>query len=344
MYAFPGMNFVWEFTGAYPFVGLLLGGFTIWMLIDAYRRQAEIYWFLIILLLQPVGSIVYFFVVLLPELRLVRNVNFAALFQRRASLEELTYRAEQTPTLTNHLLLAQRLLELHRPAEAVPHLQAALKTEPDHASCLFALAQCRQALGEHDAASALLDKLLARDPRWSNYTAWRLLIVVKTEAGDAAGPWQPVANWCGCRRRWKTSACWRSTSSAWSSPARPAPCWSVRCATMTSLRPPSAAVTASGRHKRAACSTACRPGDESQLMSDESGANDARESPELAGTLSLAVTATPERVGKSREMALYKSFVSTRLRRRSTICQLQVSAPQPPGVPGFSRPFDENGA
>jgi hypothetical protein len=162
-------------------------GFMLWMLIDAYRRQAEIFWYWIILFLPFLGAAAYFVLVLLPNARVARNVNIASLFQRRASLDELTYRAEQTPTLTNHLQLAQRLLELKRPADAVPHLQAALKKEPEHASCLFALAQCRHALGEHQAAAELLEKLLARDPRWSNYTAWRLLIAVKMEAGDAAG-------------------------------------------------------------------------------------------------------------------------------------------------------------
>src|SRR5437660_566212 len=136
------MNPMGEFIEGHPLLIVLQVGFVVWMLIDAYRRQAETFWFWIILFFPFFGAAAYFFLVLLPELRLVRQVSFAAIFQRKASLEELTYRAEQTPTLTNHLVLAQRLLELQRPAEAVPHLQAALKSEPDHASCLFALAQC----------------------------------------------------------------------------------------------------------------------------------------------------------------------------------------------------------
>src|SRR5438046_2312922 len=116
--ALPGMNPFWDLIAIHPFLGLLHAGLTVWLLIDAYRRQADYFWFFVIFFVPLAGAAAYFFVMVLPEWHSVRNLNFAALLQRRASLDELTYRAEQTPTLTNHLALAQRLMELKRSADA----------------------------------------------------------------------------------------------------------------------------------------------------------------------------------------------------------------------------------
>src|SRR5438067_986287 len=121
----------------YPVLSLLQGAFTLWMLVDAARRRADYYWFWIIF--TGIGAWAYFFAVKLPELR---STGFAAgglagLFHRRPSLDELRYLAEHMPTLVNHVNLAERLMEGGRHAEAVPHLQAALKKEPEHAMALY---------------------------------------------------------------------------------------------------------------------------------------------------------------------------------------------------------------
>jgi hypothetical protein len=180
-----------QIVHASPLLVLLQAGLTIWMLVDCRRRGADDVWFWVVLLFQPFGAWAYFVVVKLPDL-LGRPAPsggswLANLFQRRASLDELRYRAENIPTLTNRLALAERLIERGEYAGAVPLLEAALKSEPDHGQALYGLALCHARQGRPDEALPPLDRLLARDPRWSNYVGWHLLVEVHDARGDQAG-------------------------------------------------------------------------------------------------------------------------------------------------------------
>jgi hypothetical protein len=183
------MEIIQDLFAAYPVLSVAQTAFMVWMLVDAYRRQAETFWFLVIFFVPLLGAWVYFFAVKardFPSLRL-GALRPGGLFQRRPSLDELRYRAERMPTLVSQVTLAQRLIELGRYEEAIPHLQAALKTEPEHAPALYSLAVCHKEMGNADRAVPLLQGLLSRDPRWSNYVGWRLLIEARLLAGDPAG-------------------------------------------------------------------------------------------------------------------------------------------------------------
>ncbi len=125
------MYYLLEIFGHYPLVSLLQTAFMVWMLVDCYRRGADWYWYWVIFFLPVIGSWVYFFAVKVPAGDF-RNLSLGGAFRRGPSLDQLRYLADQTPTLINHLTLAQRLIEVGQPAEAVPHLEAVLKTEPDH--------------------------------------------------------------------------------------------------------------------------------------------------------------------------------------------------------------------
>jgi hypothetical protein len=168
--------------------GIWLAGaaFTVWMLVDAYRRPAEGYWPWVILFVPVVGPLAYFFAVKLgdfPGLREFSLFQFS-LFQRRPGLDELRYRAQHTPTLSNHLALAQRLVERGEHEEAVPHLEAVLVQEPGLAPALYALAVCHVEQGQPDKAVPELAKIIQRERGWSNYAAWYLLIRAHEEAAD----------------------------------------------------------------------------------------------------------------------------------------------------------------
>jgi hypothetical protein len=159
-------------------------GFTAWMLVDAYRRQADWFWFWIILILQPVGPWIYFFAVKISDFRSLRGLSW---FQPRTSLEELRYQAERVPTLASHLALAERLIERKEFAEALPHLEAARAREPEHCQVLYGLAVCSNEQGHPDQAMPLLEQIVARDRRWSDYSAWRLLVAARVQTGDRPG-------------------------------------------------------------------------------------------------------------------------------------------------------------
>jgi hypothetical protein len=170
------MHVLYELLYAHPLLAVAQGAFTIWMLVDVYRRQAETFWFWVILFLPGFGPWVYFFVVKIADFRGM-NVSF---LQRRASLDELYYRAEQVPTLANHLALAERLIEVKDYAGALPHLEAAQKREAEHGQVLYLLALCHARAGRPQQALPVLEKLIRRDPRWSSYSAWVLLVETHT--------------------------------------------------------------------------------------------------------------------------------------------------------------------
>jgi hypothetical protein len=168
----------------YPLLFLAQGGFVIWMLVDAYRRQAESFWYWVIVVVPFVGAWGYFFAVKAGD---YRQLNFQSLFQPKASLEELRYRADQTPTLANHLAFAERLIDKGDCSTALPHLESALKMEPEHSRVAYCLAFCHVRLGHPKTAVTLLRSVVQREPRWSNYRAWRLLIEAQPQAGDPEG-------------------------------------------------------------------------------------------------------------------------------------------------------------
>ncbi len=168
-------------------LSLLQGAFTVWMVVDAGRRQVEFFWYWLIIAFQPFGAWAYFSLYKFPELRAGRGKRWWALFQHRVSLDELRYKAERMPTLVNRVALAERLMDDGGNAEALPLLEAAHKAEPDHGQILYALALCNARLNRPDEARPLLERLLARDPRWRNYLGWHLLIAVHRHRGDQAG-------------------------------------------------------------------------------------------------------------------------------------------------------------
>ena len=158
---------------------------TMWMLVDAYRRGVEFYWYWIILAFQPLGAWAYFLIYKTRDLG-TDHGWLIGLFHRRASVEELRHRAERSATLASRLELAERLVEAGEYAEAAPHLEAVLAREPEHCQALFLLAACHRGLQHPDQAMPLLQKLIARHPSWQDYRAWHTLIEVREEAGDLA--------------------------------------------------------------------------------------------------------------------------------------------------------------
>jgi hypothetical protein len=136
------------------------------------------------LLFQPLGAWFYFFAVKLRTLRLPGGGRRSGSWESKLSLDELRYRVERTPTVTNRCALAERLMEKKQHADAIPHLEKVLAFEPDYCAALHALAECRLATGAADQAVAPLNRLLQRDYRWGLYRAWRTLIDVQLARGQ----------------------------------------------------------------------------------------------------------------------------------------------------------------
>lgn len=156
--------------------------FTIWMLVDAYQRGADLIWFWIMLCTGGVGAYVYFLAVKVGD---YSSLRLGSLFARKVPLDELRYQAEHVPTLTSHVALAERLIEMKQHTDAMPYLESARKREPEHPQVLYFLALCHAENDAPEEAASLLERVIARDRRWSDYLAWRLLIRVRTRCDDA---------------------------------------------------------------------------------------------------------------------------------------------------------------
>jgi hypothetical protein len=178
------MESIYEALHHHPVLSVVQVVLTVWMLIDAYRRSADAIWFWVILLFQPLGAWIYLFAVKVKDFRTPQGL---ALWQGGPSLTELRYRADNVPTLANHLALARRLIQRREYDEAVPHLESAVKIEPEHGEVLYCLARCHVESGRPAEAVPLLERLLDKDPRWSNYVALELLIETRRQLGDRDG-------------------------------------------------------------------------------------------------------------------------------------------------------------
>jgi hypothetical protein len=166
-------------------LSLLQLAFTIWMIVDAYHRGVETYWYWLILFFQPIGSWAYFFAVKFRTLRWPgRSLNRSG--GRNYSLDQLRYLVERAPTVANRIAYAERLMEKGKHADAIPLLEAVLAVEPDYAPALHTLAECRLAADDPEHAVAPLEKLLRRDPCWADYRAWRTLLEVHRARGKPA--------------------------------------------------------------------------------------------------------------------------------------------------------------
>src|SRR5262249_1938335 len=156
------MHIFWELFGYSPavvqFLSLLQLELTVWMMVDAYERHGEPFWYWVILIFQPIGAWVYFFAVKYRTLRL-RGLRAPVSPERKLSLDELRYRVERAPTVASRFALAERLVEKGVHAEAIPHLEAVLAVESDYCAALHALAECRLATGAAEQAVPPLEKL-----------------------------------------------------------------------------------------------------------------------------------------------------------------------------------------
>lgn len=171
------MFFFTDLLWHYPILSAIQSVFTIVMLIDAYRRGAEVWWYYVIIFMPLLGSWAYFFAVFLPRF----DWKMPTLWERKTPVEELRYRAETSPTFANDFALGQRLVELRRYDEAIVPLEAARKREPNHAPVCFLLARCLYETERSADALPYVRAILDREPRWEDYSAWRLLIQIQED-------------------------------------------------------------------------------------------------------------------------------------------------------------------
>jgi hypothetical protein len=147
--------------------------FNIWMLVDAGRRRAEFYWYIVILFV-PFGALIYFAMIKLPELR-GRTPALSALPAAAAppgrSLIELERLAEETPSVLNKLALADGLLAEARYPEAIERYRELLDRDGENREALHGLARALLATQKPAEAAEELDRLMSIDKTFRDYSA-----------------------------------------------------------------------------------------------------------------------------------------------------------------------------
>ncbi len=157
-------------------------GFSLWLVVDAIRRGAAYYWYPIIMM--PFGEWVYFFTIKIhdPEFDWTREL-YKKLTTKKVTLAERRYRAEQSPSFTHKVELAQALLDSKAPGEAAEVFAEALEMDAESREAFYGLAQARSALGEYQEAIRHFNTVIELDPSFRDYAAYSDLAHVLVQNG-----------------------------------------------------------------------------------------------------------------------------------------------------------------
>jgi hypothetical protein len=151
--------------------------FTVWMIVDAIRRRAEFYWFLIIIFFAPIGSVIYFAVVKVKDYdlsklgklgRMSGRLSVPAQGDPIASLERAH---EETPSVANKLALADALEVAQRYDQAMPRYREVLGRDRDDKQALHGLARCLLGTGKPAEAAEQLERVMELDSAYRDYSA-----------------------------------------------------------------------------------------------------------------------------------------------------------------------------
>jgi hypothetical protein len=159
---------------------LLQTAFSIWMLVDAIRRRAPEYWWLIILV--PFGEWAYFFAIKLPDTRFAVNLK-RQLYTKRVSLPSLRLAFAETPSHKNRVQLAQSLHDHGEYAEAAEHFEQVLRGNEDDKESLQGYALCSLESDNRDMAVRTLERLVDLDIAYAEYGPCSDLVALYVEDG-----------------------------------------------------------------------------------------------------------------------------------------------------------------
>ena len=160
-----------------PFLELLSFGFSLWMFVDALRRKADFYWYILIILLMPIGGFIYFFFIKLPELQEasaggggLATIGFP--MRKGPSIRSLEAQVSETPSQANKLVLAWALFEDKRIPESSEIFLGCHQDDDEDAECVYGIARCLSANGEHDQAATYYEKVISLDRVFRDYDPW----------------------------------------------------------------------------------------------------------------------------------------------------------------------------
>lgn len=152
-------------------------------LIHFARRQPESYWLWIILLLGPLGSLIYLVVQALPEVRDPGTFDFVS---RGRRIRELEFAVSQNPSAGNFEELGQLYLDKGQWAKARTCFDRSIQQRGDSPDPFYRRALALLQLGDFTAAIADLERVVKTEPDYDIHRAAGLLAWAYARTGQTA--------------------------------------------------------------------------------------------------------------------------------------------------------------
>lgn len=163
---------------SYGFVGILL---VLMALTHWIRKRPDTYWLWIILILGPIGSLIYLAVEALPDLR---DPNFFKVFPRRRRIRELEGVVTENPSAGNFEELGQLYLDDGKWQKARDAYNRAISARTDSPDPFYRRAIAEIELGEYLAAVPDLERAVNANPKYDFQRAAGLLAFAYGKTGQ----------------------------------------------------------------------------------------------------------------------------------------------------------------
>jgi len=150
-------------------------------LIHFVRRRPDTFWLFVILMGGSIGAFVYILVEVMPDAGLLRG-SFQV-FPRRKRIKELEGLIVDNPSVGNYEELGDLLLDDEQFARARECFDTVI-AKSDSIDPFYRRALCEIALDDYAAASADLERVVARDPKYDYHRAAGLRAQVLAKLGD----------------------------------------------------------------------------------------------------------------------------------------------------------------
>ncbi len=146
------------------------------------RRRPDGYWLWVIILLGPLGALVYLVVEALPDLW---DPGTFRVFPRRRRIRELQVEVQDNPSAGNYEELGQLYLDDGKWAQARECFNRAITKRTDSADPFYRRAIAEIELGDYKAAIPDLERAVQADPGFDFHRAKGLLAYAYGKTGDA---------------------------------------------------------------------------------------------------------------------------------------------------------------
>jgi hypothetical protein len=153
----------------YPY-GMILQAMAI---VHFVRRRPDTYWLWIIIIGGGVGALAYIVVEVIPDLGLLRGTF--EVFPRRKRIKALQYAILDNPSAGNYEELGDLYLDDQQFARARESLDRVISMRTDSVDPFYRRALAEIALNDFEAATADLEEVTRRDPKYDYHRAAGLL-------------------------------------------------------------------------------------------------------------------------------------------------------------------------